>query len=84
MLPFGEDGYVIDTPGIREFGLVGLTRRDLAQFYPEMAALAGACRFGDCSHRHEPGCAVRAGVESGAVSATRYETYGKIWETLPE
>jgi ribosome biogenesis GTPase len=84
MLPFGEDGYVIDTPGIREFGLVGLARRDLAQFYPEMAALAGSCRFGDCSHQHEPGCAVRAGVESGAVSATRYETYGKIWETLPE
>jgi ribosome biogenesis GTPase len=84
MLPFGDDGYVIDTPGIREFGLVGLTRRDLISFYPEMAALAGACRFSDCSHLHEPDCAVRAGVGSGTVSTMRYETYCKIRETLPE
>lgn len=88
MLPLGnhlsEDGYVIDTPGIREFGLVGLTRRDLIHFYPEMAALAGACRFSDCSHLREPDCAVRAEVESGVISATRYESYCKIRETLPE
>jgi ribosome biogenesis GTPase len=84
MLPFGEEGYVIDTPGIREFGLVGLTRGELAQFYPDIAVLAGACRFSDCAHQSEPGCAVRAGIDSGTVSAMRYETYCKIWETLPE
>jgi len=84
MLAFGEDGYVIDTPGIREFGLVGLTRRGLIEFYPEMTALAGACRFSDCAHVREPGCAVRAGVDAGAVSATRYDSYCKIRKTLPE
>jgi len=76
-------GFVVDTPGIREFGLSGLRRGELARFYPEMAAAAGGCRFGDCAHIHEPGCAVKAAVQQGRVSATRYDSYEKIYHTLP-
>jgi ribosome biogenesis GTPase len=76
-------GFVVDTPGIREFGLSGLRRGELARFYPEMTAAAGGCRFGDCAHIHEPGCAVKAAVQQGRVSATRYDSYEKIYHTLP-
>lgn len=84
MLPFGPDGYVIDTPGIREFGLFGLTRAELIAYYPDLAAHAGRCRFSDCTHQHEPDCAVRAGVQAGTIDATRYHNYTKIWDSLPD
>lgn len=73
---------VIDTPGIREFGLSGLSGPELTGFYPEFAAEAGRCRFADCVHIHEPDCAVKAGVEQGTISASRYHNYRKILKTL--
>ena len=76
-------GFVVDTPGIREFGLSGLRRAELARFYPEMTALERNCRFSDCSHLHEPGCAVQAAVRKGLVSPTRYHNYRKIYADLP-
>ena len=76
-------GFVVDTPGIREFGLSGLRQGELARFYPEMAALEGQCRFGDCSHTHEPGCAIKAAVHQGRVSKTRYHSYTGIRRSLP-
>ncbi|MEE8391786.1 MAG: ribosome small subunit-dependent GTPase A [Anaerolineae bacterium] len=76
-------GFVVDTPGIREFGLSGLQRAELVRFYPEIAAVAERCRFGDCSHTHEPGCAVKAAVQKGHVSATRFHNYQCICDTLP-
>ena len=76
-------GFVVDTPGIREFGLSGLRRAELARFYPEMTAMEGGCRFNDCSHLHEPGCAVQAAMRQGLVSAMRYHNYQKIYECLP-
>jgi ribosome biogenesis GTPase len=76
-------GFVVDTPGIREFGLSGLRRAELARFYPEMAAVERNCRFSDCSHLHEPGCAVQAAVQQGLVSAMRYHNYRKIYAELP-
>jgi len=76
-------GFVVDTPGIRQFGLAGLHRRDLVQFYPEIALVGRHCRFGDCGHIHEPGCAVREAVRDGRVPRTRYETYCKIYRSLP-
>jgi ribosome biogenesis GTPase len=84
MLPLGDRGYVIDTPGIREFGLVGLRRRELIAFYPELEEVARACRFSDCTHDHEPDCAVRAAVAEGVISATRFDSYRKIWDSLPD
>lgn len=83
LLTLEVGGFVVDTPGIREFGLAGLRRGELADFYPEIAAVAGGCRFGDCSHIHEPGCAVKGAVQQGRLSAVRYHNYKKIYHTLP-
>jgi ribosome biogenesis GTPase len=76
-------GYVIDTPGIRDFGLAGLLRTDLIAYYPSIQQVAQRCRFSDCSHTHEPGCAVKAALQSGDLSETRYQSYLQIAETLP-
>jgi ribosome biogenesis GTPase len=76
-------GCVIDTPGIRDFGLAGLLRTDLIGYYPSIQAAASSCRFSDCSHTHEPGCAVQAALQSGSLSAARYQSYLQIYETLP-
>jgi ribosome biogenesis GTPase / thiamine phosphate phosphatase len=76
-------GYVIDTPGIREFGLSGLRQADIGAFYPEIASLAAFCRFSNCSHTHEDGCAVLAGLATGAVSEARYHSYTRICESTP-
>jgi ribosome biogenesis GTPase len=83
MLKLSIDGFVVDTPGIREFGLRDLRRDDLAGFYPEITAAATGCRFDDCSHTHEPGCAVKLAVQHGRLSAMRYHNYQKIYHTLP-
>jgi ribosome biogenesis GTPase len=83
MLPLQGGGYVIDTPGIREFGLVGLRQGEVAGFYPEIAAHAAACQFADCSHQDEPGCAVREAVEAGAISPMRFDSFLKIRASLP-
>jgi ribosome biogenesis GTPase len=83
LLKLEMGGQVVDTPGIREFGLSGLHRSELVRFYPEIAAIAG-CRFANCSHIHEPGCAVRLAVREGRLSPVRYDSYCKIRKTLPE
>jgi ribosome biogenesis GTPase len=84
LLKLAMGGYVVDTPGIREFGLSGLRKHELAQFYPEIETAAGGCRFGDCSHQHEPGCAVQAAAQQGRVSEARYRSYSKIRAALPD
>jgi ribosome biogenesis GTPase len=76
-------GYVVDTPGIREFGLSGLRQGELIRFYPEISDADGHCRFQDCSHTHEPGCAVKDAVRRGKLSKTRYDSYRAIYQTLP-
>jgi len=82
LLKLQAEGAVIDTPGIREFGLSGLGRAELVRFYPEIAAVQWRCRFNDCSHTHEPGCAVKVAVGQGLVSEMRYHSYEKIYHTL--
>lgn len=82
--PLPESGYVVDTPGLREVGLWGLDAREVDRCFPEMRPLLEQCRFGDCTHRVEPGCAVREGVEATAVSRDRYESYLKLRKELEE
>jgi ribosome biogenesis GTPase len=82
MYPLEGGGSVIDTPGIREFSLSDLRPVELAENYPEMVAQRIRCRYADCLHRDEPGCAVQQGVESGQVSRLRYESYLKIMADL--
>lgn len=81
LLPLG-DGYVVDTPGIREMGLNGISRVDLLRFYPDVATFASGCRFRDCAHLDEINCRVRAAVESGELSPMRYDSYCKIARSL--
>lgn len=76
-------GFVVDTPGIREFGLSGLRRSDLAGFYAEIAAVQGHCRFEDCTHTREPECAVKLAVRQGRISPMRFDSYRKILADLP-
>ncbi|MCB2178613.1 ribosome small subunit-dependent GTPase A [bacterium] len=83
LYPLAQGGAVIDTPGIRSFGLAFLERRELAAFYPEFDEAAHQCAYHNCSHIHEPECGVQAGVASGAISQLRYENYAKIWASLP-
>ena len=78
-----QDGVVVDTPGIREFGLSGLAPSELSAYYPELASV-GPCRFPNCTHMHEPDCAVRVAVGQGRISRMRYESYVKIRESLGE
>jgi ribosome biogenesis GTPase / thiamine phosphate phosphatase len=76
MFPFDFGGAVIDTPGMREFGLWDIEGDDLAYFFPEMRPFLGRCKFGlDCQHDQEPGCAVRRAVMAGTISPTRYQSY---------
>jgi ribosome biogenesis GTPase len=84
LLKLDMGGFVADTPGIREFGLAGLGKRDLAQHYPEILALARKCRFADCMHVGEPGCAVHSALEQGGITKARYRSYRKILDGLPE
>jgi ribosome biogenesis GTPase len=79
-LPWG--GYIVDTPGIREFGLWDLEPRDITFCFREMADKMQSCRFNDCLHEREPGCAVKAAVDAGEITPWRYESYLKILETL--
>lgn len=67
--------YIIDTPGIRGFGLVSLEKEEIALYFPEMLEVSRGCRFTPCTHTHEPGCAVKQAVEDGTISAERYNSY---------
>lgn len=73
---------LIDTPGVRQFGLAGIDRAALASYFPEFAGPARACRFRDCAHLVEPDCGVRAAVADGRVPARRFEAYARIRATL--
>jgi len=73
-------GFLIDSPGVGEFELRDLSAAEIARGFVEFAPLLGTCRFSDCVHRSEPGCAVLAGVASGAIAESRYESYRAILE----
>ena len=75
MYPISSGGYVIDTPGLRGFGLYGLEKDEISKYFPEMLRVADECRFVPCTHTHEPGCAVKEAVEQGIISAERYNSY---------
>jgi ribosome biogenesis GTPase len=71
----GSVGFIVDTPGLRGFGLVDLKKEEIALYFPEMLEAAQNCRFTPCTHTHEPGCAVKEAVEEGAISYDRYSSY---------
>jgi ribosome biogenesis GTPase len=82
--PLPDGGYVIDTPGLREIGMWSLEPEHVDRLFPELRPYLEQCRFNDCTHVGEPDCAVRAAVDSGAVSRARYESYRKLRDELDE
>ena len=80
MYPLSEGGALIDTPGIKGFGLIDIEEEELWHYFPEMMHYGRECRFYNCTHTHEPGCAVVAALEEGAISELRYESYLKMMD----
>jgi ribosome biogenesis GTPase / thiamine phosphate phosphatase len=78
MFPLQQGGYIIDTPGIREFGLVHFDKTEIPRCFPEMERLLPQCQFSNCTHLSEPGCAIRNALETGEVSRMRYISYLSI------
>lgn len=78
MYPLAGGGAVIDTPGIKGFGLIDIDEAELWHYFPEMMQVAPGCRFYNCTHTHEPGCAVIEAVKAGEIAWPRYESYLKI------
>jgi ribosome biogenesis GTPase len=81
-LPFA--GKIIDTPGIRELGLVDIEKQELSGYFPEMRALINHCKYNNCMHVNEPGCAVKAALEEGTVSVDRFASYLNILNTISD
>lgn len=80
MHKISSGGYIVDTPGIRAFGIVDLEKEHIAHYFPEMRKLLGACKFHNCKHLNEPNCAVKKAVEEGEMYESRYLTYMQLME----
>ena len=80
-LPGG--GAIIDTPGVKAFGTIDFERAEVAHYFPEIFKVSSDCRFNNCTHTHEPGCAVRDAVENGDISISRYTSYLSILDEDP-
>ena len=79
MFQLGPDSYIIDTPGIKELGLMEIGEEELSHYFPEMRALMGLCKYHNCTHVHEPKCAVMKAINS-TIPETRYLSYLSMLE----
>lgn len=84
MFPVEGDGYIIDTPGIKGFGTFDMKDEEVGHYFKEIFEMSAQCKFGNCTHRHEPGCAVREAVEKHYISESRYTSYLNILEDKEE
>lgn len=82
LIPLESGGFLADTPGIRELGLVNIEKAELSHYFPEMAEAGRHCKFYNCTHNHEPGCNVMDAFEKGEIHAERYNSYLNILESL--
>ena len=80
MFPLSFGGYIVDTPGIRAFGVIHMEKTEISHYFPEIFKRASECRFYNCTHIHEPGCAVLEAVEKGEISESRYFSYVSMFE----
>lgn len=78
MYDTGNGGYIIDTPGIKGFGTLDMDEHEVGHFFPEIFKISSQCKYGNCTHRHEPGCAVKTAVEDGVIGESRYRSYLSI------
>lgn len=84
MFPLPDGGYIIDTPGIKGFGTFDMEEEEIGHYFPEIFKFSADCRFNNCTHRHEPGCAVRQAVEEHYISESRYASYLNMLEDKEE
>lgn len=84
MFPVASDGYIIDTPGIKGFGTFDMKDEEVGHYFKEIFEFSAQCKYGNCTHRHEPGCAVREAVENHYISESRYTSYLNILEDKEE
>ncbi|MCF2603599.1 ribosome small subunit-dependent GTPase A [Parabacteroides distasonis] len=84
MIPLPDGGYLIDTPGIKGFGTIEMEDTEISHYFPEIFKQSAECRFNNCTHRHEPGCAVLEAVKEGLISESRYKSYLNILEDKGE
>ena len=84
MFPVPGNGYLIDTPGIKGFGTFDMEEEEIGHYFPEIFKTSAGCRYGNCTHRHEPGCAVRKAVEEHLISESRYASYLNMLEDKEE
>lgn len=84
MYPVPGDGYIIDTPGIKGFGTFDMEEEEISHYFPEIFKISADCRYNNCTHRHEPGCAVRVAVEQHYISESRYTSYLNMLEDKEE
>lgn len=80
MLPLSFGGYIVDTPGVRAFGLIRMEKSEISHYFPEIFRHSSGCRYYNCTHIHEPGCAVLKAVEEGEISEIRYGSYLSMFE----
>lgn len=84
LLPLEFGGYIVDTPGLREFGLVNIEPWELSLFFPEMLEARKDCKFNNCTHSHEPNCGVIEAFERGEIDARRYQSYLQMLDSIKE
>jgi len=84
MFPIPGDGYIIDTPGIKGFGTFDMKDEEVSHYFREIFETSDKCKYNNCTHRHEPGCAVREAVEKHLISESRYTSYLNILEDKEE
>ena len=77
-------GWLGDSPGIREFGIWGVDKEDLGEYFRDFDEYLGGCRFNRCTHSHEPQCAIKEAVEKGEIYPARYDSYLRILESIEE
>jgi ribosome biogenesis GTPase len=84
MFDLPTSGRIIDTPGMREFGLVNLERAELSHYFPEMRRVLDGCQFNNCLHINEPGCAVKEAVRNGVIDEKRFLSYVNLLESIED
>ena len=82
MFELNAGGFVIDTPGVKEFGLVNMSKEEISHFFPDIFSVSENCKFSNCLHHNEPGCKVKTAVENGIISESRYTSYISILESV--
>jgi ribosome biogenesis GTPase len=84
MFDLPQGGKIIDTPGMREFGIVDLSKQELSHYFPEMKNRIQNCQFNNCLHSNEPGCAIKDAVNQGLIHEDRYVSYRTILDSFEE